>query len=77
MGPPAFIMSACRDFLLENAEPMFEHLKEAGVECQLKIYGSKQQEEIAHVFHVNIRLPEAEICNDEECDFFRKYIHIK
>ena len=75
--PPAFIMSACHDFLLENAEPMYEHLTEAGVECQLKIYGSKQQEEIAHVFHVNIRLSEAEICNDEECDFFRKYIHMK
>ena len=75
--PPTFVMSACHDFVLENARPMYENLTEAGVECQLKIYGSEEQEEIAHVFHVNIRFPEAEICNNEECDFFKKYIRIK
>ena len=31
--PPAFVMSACHDLLLENAKPMYEHLKEEGVQC--------------------------------------------
>lgn len=68
--PPTFVMSACNDFLLDYAKPMYEHLKELGVECLLKIYGSPKQKEIAHVFHVNIRLEEAKKCNDEECAFF-------
>lgn len=72
--PPAFVMSAQNDFLLENAEPMCEFLKSKGVESVVKIYGSKEQEEISHVFHVNIRLPEATKCNDDECEFFKKYV---
>lgn len=75
--PPAFIMSAYHDFLLENAKPMYEHLRSVGVESVLRIYGSREQEEIAHVFHVNIRLQEAKQCNDEECDFFRKHIYMR
>lgn len=72
--PPTFVMSAFSDFLLDYARPMYEHLKKLGVESQLKIYGSPQQKEIGHVFHVNVRLDEAKKCNDEECEFFRKYI---
>lgn len=72
--PPSFIMSSYYDFLLENAKPMYEKLRSLGVESELKIYGSKDQEEIAHVFHVNVRLPEADICNDDECRFFKKHI---
>lgn len=72
--PPAFIMSAQNDFLLPKAEPMYKFLKSKGVPCEMKIYGRKEQEEIAHVFHVNIRLHEATECNDDECDFFRKYV---
>jgi len=72
--PPAFIMSAYHDFLLENAQPMYEKLKGLGVPCEIKIYGSKEQEEIAHVFHVNCKLKEAAQCNDDECAFFKKFI---
>lgn len=72
--PPAFVMSAYNDFLVEHAQPMYEHLKKLGVECQLKIYGSPDDKEIGHVFHVNVRLKEADKCNDEECEFFRRYI---
>lgn len=72
--PPSYVMSAVNDFLLPKAEPMSQHLKELGVPFELKIYGSKEREDIAHVFHVNCKLEEARICNDEECAFFRKYI---
>lgn len=75
--PPAFVMSAYHDFLVANAEPMYRHLQSLSIPCELRIYGSKEQEEIAHVFHVNIRLPEAKKCNDEECEFFGRFVGCK
>lgn len=72
--PPAFIMSAENDFLHDNAEPMQKHLENLGVPCEMKIYGTKEQKEIAHVFEVNIRLPEATQCNDDACAFYKKFI---
>lgn len=75
--PPAFVMSAYHDFLVADAEPMYRHLQSLSVPCELRIYGSKEQEEIAHVFHVNIRLPEAGKCNDEECEFFKRFVGCK
>lgn len=75
--PPAFVMSAYHDFLVANAEPMYRHLQSLSIPCELRIYGSKEQEEIAHVFHVNIRLPESKKCNDEECEFFGRFVTCK
>lgn len=72
--PPAFVMSCVNDFLVDNAEPMYRLLLEKGVVAEKKIYGSKEAKEIAHVFHVNIRLAEATKCNDDECAFFRRFV---
>lgn len=72
--PPAYIMSAVNDFLLCEAEPMYQHLTKLGVPCVKKIYGTEEQKEIGHVFHVNCRLSEAAQCNDGECDFFKRYV---
>lgn len=72
--PPSYIVSAVNDFLLNQAEPMYNHLKELGVLAEMKIYGSKEREDISHVFHVNCKLDEAQICNDEECEFFKKLL---
>ncbi len=72
--PPAFVMSCVNDFLVDNAEPMYRLLQEKGVTAEKKIYGSKEAKEIAHVFHVNIRLAEATKCNDDECAFFRRFV---
>lgn len=72
--PPSYIMSTYTDFLLEEAQPMYDLLKEKDVTAEIKIWGSKDRPEIGHVFHVNMNLPEAKICNDEECDFFRKFV---
>ena len=71
---PSFVMSAVNDFLVAHAKPMYDLLKDLGVDCEMKIYGSKEQEEVAHVFHVNIKLEEARICNDDECAFFRRHM---
>ncbi len=72
--PPAFVMSSHRDFLLPQAQPMYDLLKSKGIEAVIKIYGAPNRKDIGHVFHVNINLPEAKLCNDDECNFFRKFI---
>ena len=72
--PPAFVMSSHRDFLLPQAQPMYDLLKSKGIESVIKIYGAPNRKDIGHVFHVNMNLPEAKLCNDDECNFFRKFI---
>lgn len=72
--PPAFVMSAQNDYLKFMAAPLYRKLKRKGVECLLHIYGTKEQKEIGHVFHINCKLELAAKCNDEECAFFRAHI---
>ena len=72
--PPAFIATACHDFLRPCAQPMYDFLREKGVAAQWHCYGTEEQEQIGHVFHVNIALPEARQCNDDAALFFAKYV---
>lgn len=69
--PPTFIFTAENDFLKEQMPLLTARFDEAGVKYVSHVFGSGNPE-IGHVFHCNIRLPEAGICNDEECEFFRK-----
>ena len=41
---------------------------------EMKCYGTEEAEHIGHVFHVNIALPEATQCNDDQTAFFRQYL---
>lgn len=68
--PPSFVMSAVNDMFLEEAKTMYQQLQRLNISSVLKIYGTKEQKEIAHIFHVNCKIPLAKICNDEECEFF-------
>ena len=72
--PPTYITTAHNHFLKADAEPMFHFLTGKGVSCGWKCYGSPEQKNVAHVFHVNILLPEAIACNDDAATFFRKYL---
>lgn len=72
--PPAFITTACHDFLRNNAEPMYELLRSRGIRAQWKCYGAEDDESIGHVFHVNISLREAGVCNDDAAAFFREIL---
>lgn len=72
--PPTFVMTSYHDFLKEHAKPMYDELIKLGVHCRYKVYGDKNNEKIAHVFHLDIRSQEAKECNNEECEFFKKYI---
>lgn len=68
--PPTFVMTAYYDFLKDQALLLAETLCRQGVPCRYKLYGDESTPHLAHVFHLNIRLPEADACNQEECDFF-------
>ncbi len=35
-----------------------------------KVYGTKDNQNAEHFFHVNISLDIAKQCNDDECNFF-------
>ncbi len=72
--PPAYITTACHDFLRDCAQPMYELLVKRGVPCQWKCYGTEENGKVGHVFHVNILLPEAIQCNDDAAAFFRRFI---
>ncbi len=72
--PPAFITTACHDFLRGNAKPMQEFLTSKGIEAQWKCYGTEGDEKVVHVFHVNIALPEATQCNDDSAAFFKRFV---
>lgn len=72
--PPTLVMTAQYDFLREQAPLLLRALEEKGVPCRYRLYGRPGQEHIGHVFHLDIRSPEARACNDEQCDFFRAYM---
>lgn len=72
--PPAFIATACHDFLRDCAEPMHRFLTERNVDSQCHCYGTEADKHVGHVFHVNILLPEAKQCNDDSAEFFKKYL---
>ena len=72
--PPAFVMSAKHDYLRFMAPPLHILLKTKGVESVLRIYGTKEEKEIGHVFHLNCHLPLADQCNDEQAAFFRAHM---
>ena len=72
--PAAYITTACHDFLRPCAEPMYDLLCSRGIRAEWKCYGSDEDETVAHVFHVNIPLPEAVRCNDDAAAFFRSVL---
>ena len=72
--PPAFLATSCHDFLRPCAEPMYRFLTEKGIPAQWRCYGREEDERVAHVFHVNIALPEAKQCNDDAVEFWKQYL---
>lgn len=72
--PPAYVMTSTFDFLKPSAEPMYEYLRSKGVEAEYHLYGTEETEYMGHVFHCNMNLKEAHICNADECRFFKQHI---
>ena len=70
--PPSFVMTCEGDFLAEAAPPMVDALKALNVPVEYHYYGDAGNV-LGHVFHCNIRLPDAQQCNRDECDWFKTF----
>ena len=51
-----------------------DYLRSKGIATQLQCYGSEDDHSVGHVFHLNLNLPEATSCNDDQCAFFRSVL---
>ena len=71
--PPCYVMTALGDFLVPQAKPLYERLCALGVPAEYHCYG-EEGNELRHVFHIGIKLPEARQCNKEECDYFLRQV---
>lgn len=71
--PAVYIMSAPNDFLRAEVEPMIEFFKAKNIPVTSKIYGTKEDPDACHVFHVNLKLAIAKECNDDECIYFKSF----
>lgn len=71
--PPAYMMTAPGDFLKDRPYVMIQAFTEKGVPFVHRMYGSKLRP-LGHVFHCDLKLPEAKLCNDDECAFFKSLI---
>lgn len=72
--PPAFVMTGEYDFLKLQNRHIAKALSKLNLPHVFKSYGTPETKEISHVFHVNMKLPLAHLCNDEECEFFKEVI---
>lgn len=71
--PPTLIMTCTGDFLKAQAPLLARKLTEKDVPFVYHYYGDSRNK-LDHVFHCNVKLEDAKICNDEECNFFRNFI---
>lgn len=71
--PPAFVMTSNDDFLKPHAPRLAAKLMEMEVPFALRVYGDKNTP-LYHVFHCDMRSVEGARCNDEECDWFRRFL---
>ncbi len=72
--PPAFVMTAEQDFLKNDVNNLIPVLVEKNVPYALRYFTGPKDAPLGHVFHCNIKLKEAKLCNDEECNFFKSYM---
>lgn len=71
--PPAYMMTAPGDFLKDRPYVMIKAFTENNVPFIHRMYGNEERP-LGHVFHCDLKLPEATQCNDDECAFFKSLI---
>lgn len=69
--PTTFAMAAVGDDLRVQTPLLVRALEANDVPFVYRLYGSRDNR-LGHVFHCDMRSPDAALCNDEECDFFRR-----
>lgn len=70
--PPTFFMTATADFLKDQALILAKKLSDCNVPFVYRLYGDNEHQ-LGHVFHCDVRSEDAKLCNDEECNFFKKF----
>ena len=70
--PDTFLMTAQTDFVKMQSVELMKTLMEQNVNARLHMYVSKKHE-LNHVFNINLNLPEAEQCNNEEMEFLKTH----
>ncbi|SEL29363.1 alpha/beta hydrolase [Ruminococcus albus] len=68
--PPAYILTANADFLVDAPAVLIPVLAKNGVKYESKVYGTNESP-LFHVFHCDIKTEAATHANDDECGFFR------
>ncbi len=71
--PPCYIMTANDDFLKEQPAPFIRALDERHIPYEYHCFGDDANR-LGHVFHLDIRNPQAIAVNDAQCAFFRARI---
>lgn len=67
--PETFAFSAPNDFLFKECEPYVNLINERGGRAESKIYGTKEQKEICHVFHLNFAFEIGAVARKDEAEF--------
>lgn len=68
--PPVLIHVGTSEMLLSDSRRMAETLKKAGVDCMIK-----EWEDLFHVFHTVVYIPEARIATEEIAAFVKSHIN--
>lgn len=71
--PPIFLMTANNDFLRNNAWQLAGFLRAKQIFHEIHMYGDDQNPR-GHVFHIDQRDELAKQCNEDELNFFRRYL---
>ena len=69
--PPCMIMTCNEDFLREQPDTFMEKLNDCNVPYEYKFYGDEANK-LGHVFHLDMRNETGILCNDEQCEYFKK-----
>lgn len=64
-------MTGIKDFLKDEAVPLINALKDKGIHYVYKCYGEGDDTNYSHIFHLKWNFVGANICNDDECNFFK------
>jgi len=71
--PPTFAFTATGDYLRNQAPRLIARLLENDVPFAFRLFGDKTNR-LGHVFHCDMRSEDGRRCNDEQCDFFRRFV---
>ena len=71
--PAVYVMTSTGDFLKKQPDFLLPVLEKNGIPYVFRVFGSDSNK-LTHVFHCDLRLPDAKECNDAEAEFLKSLI---